>query len=374
MPDDLAKELEDFEKDLEKSYDDEGNDVESQNDLTKVDDDKGQEADPVTPEPDKPEEKPEPEVDPDPDKGAEATETDEKDEVKLTTLPDDSETFGELAGKEVTAEQLIEAGLLGKLVTWGHQGRHMVKKGQKELEEAKAEKSEAQKLRELLQERFEKEDRSAEKPDAPPMTETEFATALVENYVPGLKVVAEQGGIEAEFVNDFPKAAAQIEHRFQGGADVLTAMVKELGELRELVQKHEERQTEAVRVESHTAAEGHFDGLMSGLAKNGGELFAGLDRDDTKEDFVKWLTTESEMKITDKEVSTITADDVQGAWLLYAHTHPDVLSKQAPKNDDAKLAAGGGGRGSSGSKTSLPDDEMSTFVKELAEAEAQLEY
>ena len=46
--------------------------------------------------------------------------------------------------------------------------------------------------------------------------------------MPGLKRVAEQGGIEADFIKEFPKATSQIEHRFQSGSDLIQALIKEV--------------------------------------------------------------------------------------------------------------------------------------------------
>jgi len=384
MPETLKEELEGFEEDLAKSISDPEVEIPESQDDPPVDDDKGQKADLDTKDPEKDSDKPVVEPDPEPEGDDKAPETDDPEPKdaddpapKLTTLPDDEETFGELAGKEVTAEQLIGAGLLSKLVTWGHQGRHMVQKGQKDIEAAKVEKSEAEKLREVLEKRFEKEDADAAKDATPPLSEKDFAGALVENYLPGLNTIAESGGIEIDFLKEFPKAASHIEHRFQGGADVLQGLIKEVGELRDKVGKHEERNAGAEKAEATAAAEGHFEGLMSGLAENGGALFAGLGEAETKTNFVKWLTSdETSMRITDKEVTDITADDVQGAWLVYANAHPGVLApkKEGGRNKDADLAGGGGGRGSSKSKTPVPEDEMSTFVKELAEADAKVEY
>ena len=363
--DDLAEELEEFETEL--FADDDGDTLveDPERDLKESDskdpDETGQEAETVTEE--------------EPVKAEETVDDPKPDdpEPNLTTLPDDPEVFGELAGKQVTAQQLIDGGYLGKLVTWGHQGRHLIKKGQDDIEAAKAETSEAQKLRELLEKRFDKEDDDAIKAPAP--TEEEFAGQLLETYMPGLKRVAEQGGIEADFIKEFPKATSQIEHRFQSGSDLIQALIKEVSELREFVGKQKESNAETLQAEANTAASGHFDGLLTDLSTKG-DLYTKLGENETKDDFVKWLSSEeSGLRIAEKDVKTITEGDVHSAWLLYAHQHPEKFTQKAKKNaEDARLASGGGGQSTATTRKPKPDDELGNFEADLKESMNQIEY
>lgn len=284
----------------------------------------------------------------------------EKEEHALTTLPDDKDAFGELAGQKVTAQQIMEAGLLEKLVTWGHQGRYMVQKGQKDLEEAKTEKSEAEKLRLLLEERFKKEDEVAEQKATPQVSEEQFAEQLTNEYLPGLKQVAESGGIEKEFLSDFPKAAVHLEHRFQSGANLLAGLIEEVGSIREFVGMQKKQ------LEKQTATQ-TFEGVLDEVGGEA-ELFAGLKDPQGKVDFIKWVTNDDTgLRIAEKDVKDVTADDVKSAYLYYLHTHPEALAaKEAPVKKDKNTHLAGGGGGKAPSKRSRTDiDEFESFEKEL---------
>lgn len=360
---DIADELEEFEADLNKDDDGESLIEEPEVDI-KDTDETGQKADPE-PEPEPVDPKDEPETPP---------QDDPEPEPNLTTLPDDKDAFGDLAGKTVTAKQLIDEGLLNKLVTWGHQGRHLIQKGQDDIEAAKAETSEAQKLRELLEAQFAKEDKVAEAA-IPRQSEEEYVGQLSETYLAGLKSVASQGGIEEDFVKEFPKSAVQIEHRFQTGADMLSVLSKEVTELREYVGMRKKADAETARTDEVSAAGAHFDGLITELSGKG-DLYSKLSDPDTKEGFVQWVSSdESGLGITGKEVAKITEADVHGAWLLYASQHPEKFAEPSKKNEEeARLASGGGGNSTSTKRTKKVDDELGNFQEEYNQSLAEVEY
>ena len=231
-----------------------------------------------------------------------------------------------------------------------------------------------QKLRELLEKRFEHEDKVAED-SKPVLTEEQFVGKLAETYLPGLQSVVEAGGIEADFIKEFPKVATQIEHRFQSGSDLIGALVKEVDELREYIGVRKKINAETEKREASSAASGHFDGLMTSLSDKG-ELFEKLKDQETKDDFVKWASAEDTgLKIAEKEINTISENDVMATWLLYVQQHPDKFAKKAEKSkEDAQLASGGGGPGSSTSKSKEQSDELSDFEAELKESLANIEY
>ena len=318
-------------------------------------DETGQEAESVTPA-DNSATSEEPEIQGSPEGG-------EKETIALTTLPDDKDAFGSLAGQKVTAQQIIEAGLLEKLVTWGHQGRYMVQKGQKELEEAKTAQSEAEKLRLLLEDRFKKEDETAQQKAAPVVSEEAFATALTNEYLPGLKAIAEAGGIEKDFLADFPKATAHIEHRFQSGAQLLQGLIKEVDDLRGFVGMQKAAQQKQTATST-------FEGVLD-KASQSGELFKGLADAQGKVDFIKWVTADDTgLRIAEKDIKDVTTEDVQSAWLYYLHTHPEALKVAAPVKVDkqAHLAGGGGGKAPS-RKTKDQMDEFEAFEVEHAKSQ-----
>ncbi len=358
---DLEKELEDFEAELHKdegelepssdpSVEKPDDDPVVEEDQTPKDDDDSQKADPGT-------------EDHDPKEDAEEDPT-PKPAPKLTTLPDDPETFGKLAGKEVTAEQLIEEGFLEKLVTWGHQGRHMVQKGQKDIAKAAETESEIAKLREILEKQVKLEEEARNKPVD--VSEEDFANKLVETYVPGLKKVAEQGGVEVDFIKEFPKAASHFEHRLQSGASVLTDIVAKVDEIWQMVQPiQEDRSTSTARKQYDTMAESLVDGQ---------ELFEPLKEKAVRDDLLNWLAAEDTgLRVVDKDVSKITSAELQSAYLLYVHSHPDVLKKETveKKTTDSHLAGGGGGRGSTTSKSGKVRDDLSDFESEYRTSERE---
>ena len=357
MSDDLAKELENLEREF-MQLDDVDPDV-----------DTGSE------EPEgKPAEEPEsaePDQEPAPEKAVEVAEA--PDEIKdqggpeggeqehaLTTLPDDKEAFGALAGQKVTAKQIMEAGLLEKLVTWGHQGRYMVQKGQKELEEAKNEKSEAEKLRLLLEERFKKEDAAAEQKSVPQVSEDQFAQQLMDNYLPGLKEIVEAGGFEKDFITDFPKVASHLEHRFQAGGSLLQGLIKEVDSIREFVGMQKEQLEKKQATSS-------FEGLLDQVGDEG-ELFNGLKDSQGKVDFIKWVTNESTgLRIAEKNIAEVSPDDVKSAYLYYLHTHPDAFKAPAaaPVADRKAHLAGGGAGKTPSKRTKEQLDEFEAFEREV---------
>lgn len=279
---------------------------------------------------------------------------------KLTTLPDDKDAFGELAGKELTAEQLLEnQELLTKLITWGHQGRHLVQKGQEDISEAK-------RLRELLEKRFEQEDQKEQKAaeaSKPTVSEEQYAKELVDKYMPDFQRVAKDGGIEAEFIQDFPKAAAHIESRFQSGAEILQGLIVEVSKIREQV---------LPRIERDVLSEANqmLDSKISGLSENGG-LFEKLGDGDVASGFKEWITSEeSDLQIVEKDIGSVTQADLQSAWLLYVHSHPNILkANEEAESDDAMLAGGSGGQSPSKPRRAKPKDDLSTFEQEYRDSQ-----
>jgi hypothetical protein len=367
VPDEKLKDqLEEFQRELAAA-------AENDEDLNK--DEVTPEVDPTPTDDDKPEDKTDDEsgqkaddataVDDDSDKPADEGKPDQDpdapEDKTLTTLPDDKEAFGELAGQKVTAEQLIESGYLTKLVTWGHQGRHMVQRGQEDLSEAKA-------LRELLEKRFAQQDEAAmaaAEAAKPVVTEEAYAAALVERFKPDFERVINEGGMEKEFFADFPKVAAHIENRFQSGSELLTGLIKTVDELRQMVLPRAERDT-------LSEAETLFNGKVAELSKTGG-LFEKLEDAEAASGFKDWVTSEeSGLRLLEKDVADISQQDLQSAWLLYVHSHPEIMKAKEETSTDSHLAGGGAGTTtSSKSKSAKPTDDLGTFIGELAAANAE---
>lgn len=275
---------------------------------------------------------------------------------RMVTLPDDKEAFGKFAGKKISYEQLAEEGLVDNLVTWGHQGRHMVSRGQEELEEAR-------KMRELMEKQVALAEQTAKQASAPPpATPEQNAASLVERYMPAMQKYAEAGGIEPTFLDNYPKAAAYIEDRFQAASQLGNILVSVIDELKQSVEPLAKKDTTQT-------SEGRLRSLSNEVAKSN-EIFSFLGDDDGYREFMKWATADdSTLNWVDKSVSQVTAADIQASVLLYMHTHPEKFTKQKPKasEEERRLATGGTGR-TKPAVARPTADEISTFMKEYGES------
>lgn len=297
-------------------------------------------------------------ADPDPDQS-------KADEVEYVTLPPDADAFGELAGKRITYEQLQEAKLVDKLVTWGHQGRHMVQRNQEELEESK-------RIRALLEEQLGivKEDRERGK-QAPALPPDEAAAVLVGEYQAEFEQLGKAGAIEDSFFETYPKVAAQIEHRFRATRDLAEVLIKTVSEMKE-------NQDKRVQVDTTNHSKTHLTDVMTKVSGSN-ELFKGLSDDEARKDFMTWATREeSTLNWVDKQSELVTPADISASYLLYLHEHPEKVKKTEKvtkkKEQEKKLASGGGSGNNSGSKSVKQLDEFQQFEKDYHESRADVEY
>lgn len=287
---------------------------------------------------------------------------DEDPPVQYVTLPEDADTFGELAGKRITYEQLQEAKLVDKLVTWGHQGRHMVQRNQEELEESK-------KIRALLEEQLGivKADRERAS-EAPPLPPDQAADALVGEYSAEFEALGKAGAIEDAFFETYPKVAVQIEHRFRATRDLAEVLIKQVDELKTL-------QGQRVEQDTTEASKTHLSDVMGEVAKSN-KLFDGLTDDESRKEFMTWATgEESTLNWVDKESNLVTPADISASYLLYLHENPDkvVQAKPDPKKKAAeKKLASGGNIGTNTKSKSVEDlDEFQKFEKDYKESRTQ---
>ena len=348
----VIDELETFEKDYTESFDDENFDNESAQtaDLDKS----SQGPEPVEGEPETEEVT---EVSQESDSG-ESDQSGEKPtpKPKMVTLPDDADAFGEFAGQKISYDQLAEEGLVDNLVTWGHQGRHMIGRGQEELDEAK-------RMREVLEKQLDlqtKQVQDAAKP--PPATPEQHAAGLVERYLPEMVKYAEAGGVEPTFLENYPKAAAYMEDRFQAAAKLGNVLVKVIDDLKTGHDTWTERDTSE-------AGKSRLRTLANEVSESN-ELFDFVGKDDGYKNFMKWATAEdSTLHWVDRDVENVTAQDIQASVLLYMHQHPDEFKKTKPKATPKERQLASGGTGQTRPTSGKQDgDEMSEFEAEYAES------
>ena len=346
----VVDELESFEKDYVESFDDENFDNETVQAA-----DLGETAKAPEPEEGEPEAV-EQETPVEASKESDSRSSDQpevKPKPKMVTLPDDADAFGEFAGQKIAYDKLAEEGLVDKLVTWGHQGRYMVSKGQEELEETR-------KMREVLEKQLAL---TEEQTKAPPMTPEQSATALIERYMPEMQRFAEAGGVEPTFLENYPKAAAYIEDRFQAASKLGNVIVKVLDELKT---GHD---TWAQR-DSTEAGQSRLRTLANEVSESN-ELFKFVGDDEGYRDFMKWATAEdSTLHWVDRDVEHVTAPDIQASVLLYMHQHPEKFQKKAkpkPTSEERQQAAGGTGQ-TKPAVAKPVDDEMTEFEKEYKDS------
>jgi len=361
----MARDLEQFEGDLKKVSDGTFEDldehlIDNPEDDDKIVDTQDEDGDNIEEVDDKPEEEStDGEAEDDP------ASQDDKPEVEYVTLPDDADAFGELAGKRITYDELQEAKLVNKLVTWGHQGRHMVQRGAEELEESK-------KIRALLEEQLgivkADRERAAE---GPPLAPDEAAKALVSQYQAEFEALGEAGAIEDSFFQTYPKVAVQIEHRFRATRDLAGVLIKKVDELME-------NQSKRVAADTTAASKNHLADVMTSVSESN-KLFEGLANDDSRKDFITWATREeSTLNWVDKESDRVTPADISASYLLYLHEHPDKVKKAKPdpkkKASEKKLAAGGGNGTNTESRSVEELDEFQQFEADYKEAQRRVEY
>ena len=190
------------------------------------------------------------------------------------------------------------------------------------------------------------------------MTPEQTAAALVERYLPEMQRYAEAGGVEPTFLENYPKAAAYIEDRFQAASQLGNILVKVIDELKQSVDPLAQKDTTQT-------SESRLRTLSNEVAESN-DIFSFLGEDEGYRDFMKWATAEdSTLNWVDKAVGQVTPADIQASVLLYMHTHPEKFTKEKKKATDADRRLASGGIGQTKPATAQPTaDEMSEFMAE----------
>lgn len=280
---------------------------------------------------------------------------------KTVMLPDDKDAFGKLAGQKVTYEQLAENGLVDKLVTWGHQGRHMVQRGQEDLDEAR-------KLREAIEKQVALTEKMHEEKNAPPPVSVQDHTnALVEQYTPLLRKNAEQGGMEATFLENYPRVAALIEDRFQAGSQLLTGIINAVSGL----QKGHETWTER---DATNEGRSQLRKMTSRVAEDD-EVFKFLATEEGHDEFLRWVTSEdSGFNWVDKDLKDVTQREIEASALVYMRAHPEKFTKSKAKATPEQRQRASGAAGAPRVAPKKTADEILDLMSDLVNAGADAEY
>lgn len=272
-------------------------------------------------------------------------------QTKLYTVPD-VEMYGALRGKRVTAAQLEEAGLIDKVITRDHQEMHNTKLYQD--------------LKRDFDRQIEERIKAVAQPPQvqPDQTQVQrfdpktFSDALESTYVPPLKKLAEHGVIEEEFVEAYPRVAAQMAHLRQTAEVVGVGLIQAVNEIAAWAQERESER-------STVTAEQHLTGAMEQLS-TADPRYAGLGQPEERAAFVEWMRSPDnpqpwkKMKII-SELSQ--PKNLAGAYAAYVlEKNAGAAATAAPVRvatdaaQRAKMATAGGGV----SKTRPSSDQTET--------------
>lgn len=282
-------------------------------------------------------------------------------EADLYSVPD-HEKFGEYRGKKLTAAQLEEAGLLKKFVTWEHQSldAERIYTKNKELQEQLKQLEEK-----VTQFTAPKEPAAADEPppELSPDEVKQLVGALENRYVGRYQQAAQNGGIEPEMVEYYPKFLSVQEHRFQMGQAQLSLH-------NEIIQALAEDYVTRHRGEETRTGADHLNGLMDRVA--GREEFSPFTTEELRGAFVKWFATEENGRSYDKlPVQMVNEKIMEDAFMAFMRDRPDLFSSQPTQAPESKRKTGnrhlatGGGTSSGGPGGARSGNKFSEFESEF---------
>ncbi len=251
-------------------------------------------------------------------------------QVKLYTVPD-HEMYGALRGQRVTAAQLEEAGLIGKVITRDHQEMHNTKLYNELKKEFDAKLAQAMATT------------KPPEPTATPISPKDFSEHIVEAYVPSLKKLADAGSFEPDIIEAYPKFVAHIAHQLETMRMVGAGVVKGLQEVSEWVGMQQ----------STLAREGGMAALHRAMDQmSSDELYSPLKDTAERDRFISWMSDKDNhqpWKKMDIQKELANPSVLAGAYAAYrAATRGtrDATPPPAPAadaRDKARLAAPTGG-------------------------------
>lgn len=224
----------------------------------------------------------------------------------------DHDFYGAFRGRDMTAKQLEEAGLLDKILTGAHQVSHF----QKLHEESKSEM-------ESLKERLSK----VETPPEPEkeVTPQEFAEFIDSSFKPVVDEMVKNGLIEEDFHIAYPKAARLAEFRVK-------AVLDQFAEYDEKIKKIEESIGPWRDNEQETRAVSNVATIVRDLVTEEENLMGGLKDDETQKEFFAFLadTERSGARFTPYDA---TKQDIRGAYLSFLIDKGSEIPSRAPAGD-----------------------------------------
>lgn len=283
---------------------------------------------------------------------------DEPHEPSLYTIPNDPDSYGDLAGKKVTEAEFLASGLINKLLTREHQELHHMKKYNEEIVPLRKEMEELKKRLEAP-----KEAPPQEPMELTPERVQQFSSELERNLLPQIERFAEMGGIEDHMVTDSPKFLTMLEYRLQSGQKLLDALTKGFGALAaDWMERNQATQ--------HSEARTILESTMMETAKTYG--FDQLQSDEShREAFGNWLAEREDFQ--NRNVNEIAPDLLRFAYMAFADQTgraPAAAAREdrpQRRKPEAALATGGGVGGSRGGVT-VARGEIDKFIREYEES------
>lgn len=261
-----------------------------------------------------------------------------KPEVKA---PAEKEEKWKIDGEDLTLPQIIERGLIRKLITTAQQFPTVQRKYQ-ELLERHAGKEVAKPA-------------DVDKPVVPPPPTPEQIKSA---YAPMLQEMVEAGHMEADFAEAYPQHAVELMYY----RDVIESHEEKIRNLMEWVKSE-------VGVRNARTAQGMMDKSIDAVAAKVDEkgapdpIFQGLKTPATRAEFVKWLRDD-----LDPKVGSLTPENMERYWLAFnAKDILDFSKKAAEKSvvtQPRKRAASDGTGARPGTKES---DKPKSLLDRMSE-------
>lgn len=284
---------------------------------------------------------------------------------EMVTVPNDQKMYGDLAGKKVTKQELLESGHLEKILTREHQDLHAQKLYQEALERNRA-----------LEQQLESFSQPAPQPtpegqpELTPENVEAWAQKLEAEMLPAAKKFAEMGGVEEDLVELYPRFASNYAFQARTQGQLNNFM---MSTLQNVVRWIGGRHMDHTRSASQDTFGANVEVLVSK-----GELYEPLADDNGRADFVEWLTAdENPLPYKDMDFEQFTPAAIEEAYFAYLRSpagrkyHPAnrKTATASGGNEAARMAAGaiGGGRG--GRAPSPPMGELERMEKEFLESQ-----
>lgn len=304
------------------------------------------------PETESPEPAPEPDVTGDPEPELPPVETVQS---KTYTVPNDPK-FGEFAGKKLTAAELDSNGLLEKFNTWEHQELHHTRlygELKPKFDELEAKVRAFESFQQAAQQQ-----QQALTPERVAMQ----AQALQTAYQPGLEVLAKSGAFEESFLVEYPKVAAQIEHRFDNGHAALTQLSTRLAAI-------EEATGIQTANANRTQGQNQVYAAIDRVAEADPATYGQLGDKEIQQKFIQWVIDPGNplpFKAANAEEFS-NPDVIRSAAVLFAQANPDLFVKPEPEVPAAPTPTRA--QGTTGRRPARQLGEIEQFEQDMMAAE-----